>query len=382
MTPRRGALQSAPTCLRVVGLRIRPQDALLTGLTGRERRALASPLARLKDIRPHVGAAGCRTVFAMDTSMTLTDARGQYGRWLQDARDLSHHTVRAYCTDVSALALALGHHTQVAGLDSATVRTFFDEQRRSGMRSSSLRRRAAGIRSFCTYLHSHRLVPTNPWPTDGIVFQRTRSLPRAMSADDLSLLLDYLMLQARIDQSVAPDQPLEEPTAATTLLGTAIMLTTGLRVSELVSFGLSDLHLPNRTIRVLGKGRRERVVYVADDWLARLTSAYCVTREQRGVRHDRLLFNSLLGPLSAASMRARLAIASRSAGLDHPVTPHMLRHSAATQLIESGVNIRFVQRLLGHASLMTTEIYTHVTDQALERAVLEAGVLERSMRRR
>jgi integrase/recombinase XerD len=316
----------------------------------------------------------------MDTSMTLGDARDHYRVWLQDARDLSHHTVRAYCTDVSALVLSLGLHTPVAALASATVRTFFDEQRRSGMRSSSLRRRAAGIRSFCAYLHSHRLVPINLWPTDGISFQRTRSLPRAMATDDLSRLLNYLTIQARIDRSVDPDQPLEVPAAATTLLGTAIMLTTGLRVSELVSVSLPDLNQDNCTIRVLGKGRRERVVYVTDEWLRRLTSAYRVTREHHCVQHDRFLFNTLLTPLSAASMRARLADAGRSAGLDQRVTPHMLRHSAATQLIESGVNIRFVQRLLGHASLMTTEIYTHVTDQALERAVLEAGVLERSIR--
>jgi integrase/recombinase XerD len=91
------------------------------------------------------------------------------------------------------------------------------------------------------------------------------------------------------------------------------------------------------------------------------------------------LINSHAEPLSTATVRARLAKASVDARLGRHLTPHMLRHTAATQLIESGVDIRFVQRLLGHASLSTTEIYTHVSDAALKSAVEGAGIVERSL---
>src|SRR5439155_15530118 len=96
-----------------------------------------------------------------------------------------------------------------------------------------------------------------------------------------------------------------------------------------------------------------------------------------GVEHPWLLFNLRHEPMTAAAMRARLIKAADAAGLRARVTPHMLRHTAATQLIEAGVDIRYIQRLLGHASLSTTEIYTHVSDCALRRVVSDADVLGR-----
>ncbi len=311
-------------------------------------------------------------------SPTLSEARDRYVRWLREARDLSEHTVRAYHADASALVRALDERTMVAELDPSVVFWFFEMQRKSGMRSTSLRRRAAGVRSFCGFLYDQQLLTTTPWPAEGLQFQRTRTLPRAVASRDLQRLVRHLIHQADLCEVVC-DEPLTRPFAATTLLGTCLMLSTGLRVGELVSFRTCDLDMSGRTVQVMGKGRRERIVYITDDWIARLVSAYALTRDQLSVDHDRFLFNASRAPLSAASMRARLAQAARDAGLDQPVTPHMLRHSAATQLIEAGVNIRFVQRLLGHASLTTTEIYTHVTDQALQRAVAGAGVLSRSL---
>ena len=142
------------------------------------------------------------------------------------------------------------------------------------------------------------------------------------------------------------------------------MLTTGVRVGELVAIRVEDVDLSNQSIYVIGKGRRERIVYLPSVWLRDLIAAYLLTREASQVGHEHLLFSSPLSPLSTVWVRSRLATAASAAGIRR-VTPHMLRHSAATQLIESGVDIRFVQRLLGHASLSTTEIYTHITNDAL-----------------
>lgn len=312
------------------------------------------------------------------TSLTLHQAKDSYVAWLRNVRDLSEHTVRAYRADVTALVVSLGLHTPAADLDATKLRLFFDEERRRSVKSSSLRRRVAGIRSFCSFLSVQGLIAVNPWPTDGPAFRKTRTLPRAIPSHDLARLIDHLRREAAIGKYILQEEPLKKPVVATTLLGTALMLTTGVRIGELVSLRSHDLSLAAGTIRILGKGQRERIVYITDEWLSALTASYLVTRDRLGVGHDHVLFNASLAPLSAASMRARLRAAGRAAGLRQEVTPHMLRHSAATQLIESGVNIRFVQRLLGHASLTTTEIYTHVTDSALQRAVVEAAVLKRS----
>jgi integrase/recombinase XerD len=157
------------------------------------------------------------------------------------------------------------------------------------------------------------------------------------------------------------------------------MVATGVRVGELVTIGIRDIDVEGGTIRVLGKGQRERIVYVTDSWQRRLIGSYLHTRADSSPRHDVALVNSHGERLSTATVRARLAKASADARLGRHLTPHMLRHTAATQLIESGVDIRFVQRLLGHASLSTTEIYTHVSDSALRSAVEDARVVGRSL---
>jgi site-specific recombinase XerD len=201
---------------------------------------------------------------------------------------------------------------------------------------------------------------------------RSRRLPRLLTTQELDRLLRSLRAAAAIGE---PAAPLERPHESTTLLAVALMVATGVRVNEVVGIRCADIDLPGRSLRIIGKGRRERQVFLTNDWLEALTTAYLATRTALGVSHVHLLFNRRLGPLTATSMRSRLAAGARAAGIASRVTPHMLRHTAATQLIEAGVDIRYIQRLLGHASLSTTEIYTHVSDRALKQVVSEADVL-------
>ena len=169
----------------------------------------------------------------------------------------------------------------------------------------------------------------------------------------------------------------ERPHESTTLLAVALMLATGVRVQEVVSIACGDVDLPSRTMRLLGKGRRERQVFLTNDWITNLTATYIEARSALDLQHSCLLFNLHFAPLTPSAMRARLSKAASAASLVTHVTPHMLRHTAATQLIEAGVDIRYIQRLLGHASLSTTEIYTHVSDSTLKRVVSDADILGR-----
>lgn len=312
---------------------------------------------------------------------SISDAQAAFASWLTETQDLSPHTVRAYVADVAALGRRLGAATPLTALDESSVLDFFEQQRLSGLGSASLRRRASGLHSFCTFLERRGHLPSSPWPAEMPTFRRVKALPRAVPADDLDKLVRHLVAEADLPTNHFGDGPIRRADAATTLLATVLLLTTGLRVAELVSFEVGDLDISSRTIHVMGKGRRERVVYLTNDWITHLAASYLATREHLQITHDMFLFNTAHRPLSTSGMRSRLANAATSAGLKRRVTPHMLRHSAATQLIESGVDIRFVQRLLGHASLATTEIYTHVTDRALREAVVSANVLETSLGR-
>jgi len=310
--------------------------------------------------------------------MHLAHAREQYVRWLLVTRDLSPHTIRAYDGDLAAFERHVGGEARVASIDRDVLIAFIENQRALGLSSTSLRRRACGLRGFCAWLESRGLLTADPWAGVTVAVGRARKLPRLVATSDLDCLLRSLRGTAAVDDAGL----LLRPHESTTLLAVALMLATGMRVNEVVSLRCADIDLPGRTLRILGKGRRERQVFLTNDWLKDLVADYLRTRAALDVTHAPLLFNRRHEPLSPAAMRSRLAAVARDAGLHARVTPHMLRHTAATQLIEAGVDIRYIQRLLGHASLSTTEIYTHVSDRALRDVVSAADVLGRRLQPR
>lgn len=318
------------------------------------------------------------------SSMQITQARRRYIRWLLATRDLSQHTIRAYDADIASFARYLGADFEVEALDQDAVLSFIEQQKATRLSPASLKRRASALRGFCGWMLSEGLLVSDPWGGTDLALGRSRRLPRTLPAHELDRLMEFLALAAGVDAGAAPrSQVVEEsPHESTTLLAIALMVATGVRVNESVSIRCHDIDLPGRAVRLLGKGRRERQVFLTNDWIAGLTQAYIEARSSFDLGHSRLLFNLHYAPLTPPAMRSRLAKAARAAGLEKHVTPHMLRHTAATQLIEAGVDIRYIQRLLGHASLSTTEIYTHVSDHALRRVVSDADVLGRFVHRR
>ncbi|PPR25456.1 MAG: Tyrosine recombinase XerD, partial [Alphaproteobacteria bacterium MarineAlpha10_Bin1] len=155
-----------------------------------------------------------------------------------------------------------------------------------------------------------------------------------------------------------------------------VISVTGVRVSELCAIAAIDVSTDGSSIQVLGKGSRDRIVYVSD---AGLREDFMARRNRRineeGERAP-LLVNGRGARLQPQTLRQRLHKLRVRNGMSRTITPHMLRHTAATLLIESGTDIRFVQRLLGHASIATTEIYTQVNDRSLRRAVFQANTLQ------
>jgi site-specific recombinase XerD len=306
----------------------------------------------------------------------IRESRARYVRCLAATRDLSPHTIRAYDGDLAAFERHLGPHAQVRKVDRDSLVSFLEAQKETGLSPASLRRRASALRSFCRWMLSEGELEVDPWRGATVSFGRSRKLPRALSSHDLDQLLAFLKTAAGVSECARDPGPMQErPHEATTLLAVALMVTTGVRVHEVVGIKRRDIDLASRAIRLLGKGRRERRVYLTNDWIDDLTAAYLEVRP--APLHPYLLFNLRYGPLTPAAMRSRLAKAASAANLPVRVTPHMLRHTAATQLIEAGVDIRYIQRLLGHASLATTEIYTHISDDALKRVVSDADVLGR-----
>jgi len=309
--------------------------------------------------------------------MQVSKARAQYIRWLVAARDLSPHTIRAYEGDIAAFDRHLGLWAGVREIDSESLIGFLEKQQGRGLSSRSIKRRASALRGFCNWLVARGLLEADPWVGAHVAVGRARTLPRAVGRHDLDRLMRFLRRAAEVKEAPRPDEALVRPHEATTLLAVALMVATGVRVQEVVSIDGRDIDVATGSLRLVGKGRRERHVFLPNEWITDLVRAYLTTREALDVRHPPLLFNRHRNPLTPAAMRLRLRNAAREAGISARVTPHMLRHTAATQLIEAGVDIRYIQRLLGHASLTTTEIYTHVSNLALKQVVEDADVLGR-----
>lgn len=273
----------------------------------------------------------------------------------------SENTVRAYRSD-------LRHYVQFGRtIDIETAsQVEYVKQYVSSMISqerlsvATVRRRVACLRAFFKYC-AHQEFATDPFTVWSPSLKRPKRLPRALSASELRKLV-------AIDSRSSP--VIEETVFLVLLLGA-----TGIRVSELCGISAKDVSTDGTSIHVQGKGARDRVVYVSDDALAADLAARRGTRMQVAGPHAAVFLNQRANPLQPQALRRRLHRLRAETGVLKNVTPHTLRHTAATLLIEAGADIRHVQRLLGHASIATTEIYTHVTDPALKQVVMQANTM-------
>jgi integrase/recombinase XerC len=282
-----------------------------------------------------------------------------FERHLAAERGLSPHTVRAYLADVAALLEQAGRDglAGLAGLDIGLIRAWLAAQHASGMARATLARRAAAARAFTAFAHSRGWLDSDPGPLLGVP-KTARHLPNVLAQEQMAAVLAA--------GESAPQSAGEPQAAAIGWRDTAIMellYASGIRVSELCGLDVGDLDDGRRTVRVLGKGNKERTVPIG------IPAAKAVRRWQDAGRP--LLATERSGPalyLGARGGRldprtARRVVHARiaAAGSVPDAGPHGLRHSAATHLLEGGADLRSVQEILGHASLASTQIYTHVS---------------------
>jgi integrase/recombinase XerC len=313
---------------------------------------------------------------ARDAAGQLAEPLGRaldsFQRHLAAERNTSPHTVRAYLGDVRAL---LEHATRAGvtspdGLSITVLRGWLAGQHRAGLARSTLARRAAAARTFTAFAHSRGLLAADPGPLLGTPRIRRR-LPEVARPDQLAAVLDGA---AALPAAAGELDPRERAVLLRDAAIMELLYASGIRVSELCGLDVGDLDYGRRTVRVLGKGSKERTVPVGlpaeravRSWaeagrpvLVTPASEHALFLGARGRRLD---------PRTARRVvHARLAAvpAVPDSG------PHGLRHAAATHLLEGGADLRTVQEILGHASLASTQIYTHVSVARLHAAFNQA----------
>lgn len=277
-----------------------------------------------------------------------------YLRHLEVERRVADNTVAAYARDLARLdAFARQHGKTSVSLDRADLEACVRDAMAGGLAPSSTARFVAAVRSFYRFLAVTGHVPASP--ADDLQSPRRMSaLPRFLSAPDVDTLI------------AAPDT--STPAGLRDRAMIEVLYATGLRVSELVGLRLTDLRMDEGWIQCLGKGHKQRIVPLGDEaatWLVRFL------REGRPAllrrRESPWVFVNARGGtrLTRSGFWKILKAHGRTAGITAPLSPHVVRHSFATHLLERGADLRAIQAMLGHADLSTTQIYTHVLEARL-----------------
>jgi integrase/recombinase XerD len=312
---------------------------------------------------------------ASDAASTVTQAQAppsppvervieDYLTYLRVERGLSPATIRAYRSDLRDFAAGLGTAARWAdGPEPArahlAARTRRGRPHDPGLAPTSLRRRAASIRGFYRFAFGDGLIAKDVAAHLDLPRQ-SRLLPETLTVAEVEALLE-----------AAPDL------RARALL--ELLYAAGLRVSEALGLDREDFSTDGGFVRVIGKGDKERLVPVGDvalDWLARwlveARPALIGLAHVEPVRGGPLFLGDRGGRLARQQAFAIVKHAARTAGLPEAISPHTLRHSFATHLLEGGADLRIVQELLGHASISTTQLYTHVTGERVREVYAKA----------
>jgi site-specific recombinase XerD len=279
-------------------------------------------------------------------------ALDQYLLLLENGRGLSRHTVRNYRSDISSFLNWLEQsERRLDSMSRADYRQYLADLQAVGVAEASVRRRASTIRSFTRHLARNNELDHDPLVLASTP-KATSYLPTVLSKSDVEALLGA--------PNVATPSGIRDRAILEVLYGA------GIRVSELVGIRTTDYDDDHNSFRVRGKGDKERVALLGKSarlWLRRYLRdgrPTLVTSKSE----TWLWLNRFGGPLSARAVQLSVRRFARRAGLPQDVHPHLLRHSFATHMLDEGADVRVVQELLGHASVSTTQIYTHVSDTA------------------
>lgn len=269
-------------------------------------------------------------------------------------RNLSGHTVDAYARDVQHF---IQNSLPVDAIDDTGIRHYIENLHQTGIAARSIARKLSAIRIFYQFMMDQGIRTDDPTEDIRIRFRTTR-LPKPVS----TAWVDALMR--------APDTSTLQGIRDRSILET--MYATGMRVSELVSLELFNLHIDRGFIQCTGKGGKERLIplgQIAADWIHRYLTEVRPLQIKKRKSVDQVYLNRFGGKFSRISIWRLVRKYALQAGAPGNIHPHMLRHSFATHLVANGADLRAVQEMLGHASISTTEIYTHVARERMKQIV-------------
>jgi integrase/recombinase XerD len=293
---------------------------------------------------------------------TLKQAIGNYLSYYAHQKKLSAKSIKAYAADLGQLQ----RHAASEAVPAKAELSAFIEHLHKTFLPRTAKRKIASVRAFLNYLEFEEIIPENPMKKIKTKFQIPQTLPKTIPLAVIENLLRTVYRE--LEQA-------ETACALNTALRNAaiieLLFATGLRVSELCSLNAQHIDFGNGSIRIMGKGAKERVLQVGNPEVLAILQRYAEENGAHIRRNGYFFLNRLSSRLSEQSVRFLIKRLCAKAGVGRNITPHMFRHSFATLLLEEDVDIRYIQRMLGHSSILTTQIYTHVAVEK-QRQILAA----------
>lgn len=276
-------------------------------------------------------------------------------------QNLSKHTIKAYQIDLNQHVNYLYSidFISFSNVNKKSLNVFFGSLKNT-YKITTLKRKIVSIKKFYMYLYDERIILENPFVMMKFKLKPDLTIPKTISFSVIKKI--YRQVYKNLYESSK-----NELYYFTEVLMIELMYTTGVRVSELCNIKLSDINLQRKTILIRGKGRKERIVFISEKFLVEYIEKY---KRLTPIKiHDYLLSNKMKSKLSEQSVRFRLNRLCREANVNENITPHMFRHTFATSLLEEEVNLMYIQELLGHSSLSTTQIYIKINKKKQQRII-------------
>jgi len=288
--------------------------------------------------------------------MKNSDFFEKYLTYCRHQKKLDNKTLKAYRIDINQF------YNNFTNQDEPISRSHIEEYLTflgAKYKPSTLKRKYASIKAYFQYLEYSELIISNPFSKIKLKIQEAIYLPRLFSLTSLEAILNAAYI-SRDSIAATGFRWLEKIRDITVL---ELLFSTGMRVSELCNLKTSDIDLTIQQIKIMGKGSKERILCIANLDVLKILHDYAELRVEFFSTNDYFFINRYGKRLSEQSVRTIIQNSVKKAGLEQHITPHMFRHTFATSLLDEGVDCRYIQSILGHSSIKTTERYTHVSLQ-------------------
>lgn len=267
-------------------------------------------------------------------------------------KNLNQKTIKAYAIDLQQFM----EYAEEKECTKELINQYFDCLYERYSKPKTVKRKIASIRALFNFLSYEDYITTNPFEKIRIQFKEPKILPRTIQ---MSYMKKIIEVSYQKIQNSSTDY--KEKHAVRNAAVIELLFSTGIRVSELCNIKRKEINLEEGELLIFGKGAKERMLQIGNENVLKILKSYATLYMDDLKDSEYFFLNKNKERLSEQSVRILLKTLETEIGLDQHITPHMLRHTFATQLLEEDVDIRYIQRILGHSSISTTQIYTHVS---------------------